>query len=53
MATLYIVKRDGVETARTYVQSEALSLASDYVKGNMTLQFDTKAESVTIEQVKG
>lgn len=53
MAKLYIVKRNGIETARTYVQSEALSLVSDYIQGNQTLQFNTKAQSVTIETQKG
>lgn len=53
MATLYIVKRNGQETARTYIKQEAMSLASDYLSGNRTLQFDNvKADSVTIETQK-
>jgi len=56
MATLYIIKRNGEETARTYVKSEAISLAGDYLSGNPTLKFPVgsgKAESVTIETQKG
>jgi hypothetical protein len=54
MTTLYIVKRNGKETARTYVREEATSLLDSYLQGNQTLQFDKgdKAHNVTIETHK-